>query len=75
MPELSGEQVTAPETKTMRIVSCPWCDRVICEAEGRLKTCCQKCGTWFEDTPEGQPRILKAGDPRLRKAIPDNTVL
>lgn len=64
---LRGDSVT-PAAREMRIVSCPWCDRVICEAEGRLKTRCQKCGTWFEETPGEAPRVLKNGNPALRKA-------
>lgn len=67
---LRGEQLTpsAPVEREMRLVSCPWCERVTCESDGRLKMKCQKCGTWFEQSPEGSNRILKAGDPRLRKA-------
>jgi len=61
MSGLTGDRVTAPETKTMRIVSCPVCGRIACQATGDILIRCKKCAAWFCEKSSGESEVLKDG--------------
>lgn len=64
MSGLRGEHITAPGESEMRIVSCPECGRIGCQASGKVMLKCSRCGTWFAEDALGAIKVLKAGRSR-----------